>query len=187
LIVIASIHQPSTKTFEFFSKIILLSQGKTCYNGAVQDLDLHLDNLGLGITGHINPAEHILDLTNVDFSSATKDDQTRLDTIFEGWLHSEHNQQLEYDLCELRGGPVMQEVSVQHSGLVSQVTTLLHRAFIKSYRDIVAYWIRVAMYLGLAFMMGTVWLRLGSDQSNIQPFVNAIVSCHHLSHFRLDC
>jgi ABC-type multidrug transport system permease subunit len=30
------------------------------------------------------------------------------------------------------------------------------------------------MYLGLAVMMGTVWLRLGSQQVDIQPFINAI-------------
>lgn len=28
--------------------------------------------------------------------------------------------------------------------------------------------------MGLAIMMGTVWLRLSSHQSNIQPFINAI-------------
>ena len=52
--------------------------------------------------------------------------------------------------------------------------TLMHRSFIKSYRDIVAYGIRIAMYLGLAIMMGTVWLRLSPTQSNIQAFTNAI-------------
>lgn len=36
------------------------------------------------------------------------------------------------------------------------------------------YGIRIAMYLGLAIMMGTVWLRLQSDQNYIQPFINAI-------------
>jgi hypothetical protein len=72
------------------------------------------------------------------------------------------------------------------------VFSLLHRLFIKSYRDVVAYGIRVVMYLGswnnatyyflcwcdlgLAIMMGTVWLRLGTSQENIQPFINAIVS-----------
>ena len=32
------------------------------------------------------------------------------------------------------------------------------------------------MYIGLAIMMGTVWVRLGTDQSSIMPFTNAIVS-----------
>ena len=31
--------------------------------------------------------------------------------------------------------------------------------------------------LGLAIMMGTVWLRLHPSQDYIQPFINAIV-CH---------
>lgn len=53
---------------------------------------------------------------------------------------------------------------------------LLHRSWIKSYRDVVAYGIRIVMYLGLAIMMGTVWLRLHPSQDYIQPFVNAIVS-----------
>jgi ABC-type multidrug transport system permease subunit len=51
---------------------------------------------------------------------------------------------------------------------------LVHRSFIKSYRDIIAYGIRIAMYMGLAVMMGTVWLRLSPNQSNIQSFINAI-------------
>ena len=53
--------------------------------------------------------------------------------------------------------------------------TLVHRSFVKSYRDVVAYGIRIAMYTGLAIMMGTVWLRLHTEQADIQPFINAIV------------
>ncbi|OQE87112.1 hypothetical protein PENNAL_c0020G08179 [Penicillium nalgiovense] len=45
---------------------------------------------------------------------------------------------------------------------------------IDRFRDVVAYGIRIAMYLGLAIIMGTVWLRLHTSQEYIQPFVNAI-------------
>lgn len=58
----------------------------------------------------------------------------------------------------------------------STVLTLLHRSFIKSYRDVIAYGVRAGMYLGLALMMGTVWVRLGTGQEYIQPYINAIVS-----------
>jgi ABC-type multidrug transport system permease subunit len=54
------------------------------------------------------------------------------------------------------------------------VTALIHRNFIKSYRDIIAYGIRIGMYMGLAVMMGTVWLRLEASQDNLQAFTNAI-------------
>lgn len=62
------------------------------------------------------------------------------------------------------------------TGGISIVMALIHRSFIKSNRDVVAYGIRIVMYLGLAIMMGTVWLRLHTDQEYIQPFINAIVS-----------
>lgn len=34
-------------------------------------------------------------------------------------------------------------------GILSITLTLLHRSFIKSYRDVVAYGIRIVMYLGM--------------------------------------
>lgn len=52
--------------------------------------------------------------------------------------------------------------------------TLLHRSWIKSYRDVIAYGIRIAIYLGLAILMGTVFLRLKTEQVYIQPYINAI-------------
>src|SRR5262249_1543015 len=46
--------------------------------------------------------------------------------------------------------------------------------WIKAYRDIVVYGIRIVMYLGLAILMGTVFLRFQGNQNHIQPFINAI-------------
>jgi hypothetical protein len=53
---------------------------------------------------------------------------------------------------------------------------LMRRAIVKSYRDVFTYGVRYAMYLGLAIMMGTVWLRLKTTEAYIQSFINAIVS-----------
>lgn len=57
------------------------------------------------------------------------------------------------------------------------VPVLMFRSFIKSYRDIVPYGIRGAMYMVLAFVLGTIWLRLTPAQQNTQTFVNAIFFC----------
>lgn len=173
---IASIHQPSTKTFELFSKVMLLSQGKTCYFGTTKDIKPFFESIGMAIVGHVNPAEHILDITNVDFTKCHMEDQARLDNIFESWGISQQSRQLEYNIDQLAGTCLRIGESTSRPSMPSQVVTLLHRAFIKSYRDVVAYWIRLAMYMGLAMMMGTVWLRLDTDQRSIQAFVNAIVS-----------
>ena len=93
---------------------------------------------------------------------------------------------------------VLHETAEKKPSPPSLVMTLLHRSFIKSYRDVVAYGIRFAMYFGkqprgggsfalecwvptanpcvtgLAVMMGTVWLRLSAEQASIIPFTNAI-------------
>lgn len=58
--------------------------------------------------------------------------------------------------------------------MLRQIGILTSRNFIKSRRDLLVYYARIIMYLGLAIMMGTVWLRLSSSQNSIQPFINAI-------------
>ncbi|KAF2172801.1 hypothetical protein M409DRAFT_16761 [Zasmidium cellare ATCC 36951] len=172
LIVIASIHQPSTKTLELFSKVTLLSKGKTCFYGGVSEVDQYFRGLGMEIPHLTNPSEHMLDLTNVDFGS--EEAQTRLDIIFEGWKNSERPHDLANEIKALSSHQAQVTPVAARPPFFSQVLTLLRRAFIKSYRDLVCYWVRVAMYMGLAIMMGTVWLRLSPTQEHIQPFINAI-------------
>ncbi|KEF61061.1 uncharacterized protein A1O9_02626 [Exophiala aquamarina CBS 119918] len=177
LIVIASIHQPSTTTFELFDKLLLLSHGKTCYFGPVQEVDAYFGNVA-PIPMHTNPAEFLLDLVNTDFTDnpSGKVDLARIQSC---WTDSAMSQSLETELFAekpTRGGPLELESSRgRGNGLQLDLpVTLLHRNFIKSYRDLLAYGTRVAMYTGLAILMGTVWLRLDYTQSSIQPFINAL-------------
>ena len=46
VLVIASIHQPSTTTFELFDKLMLLSRGKMVYNGSVVGVREYFSGLG---------------------------------------------------------------------------------------------------------------------------------------------
>jgi hypothetical protein len=174
--VIASIHQPSTSTFHLFDKLLLLSGGKSHYFGPVEDVRLHFESIGQPIPMYTNPAEYLLELMNVDFSSDGSV-HSRLDDIHKAWVQSPRSIELSEQLA----------VSVQNSYPLPTFTPskrnfpiilmiLVHRSFIKSYRDVVAYGIRIAMYAGLAILMGTVWLRLRNDQDDIQPYINAVVS-----------
>ncbi|CAD0113876.1 unnamed protein product [Aureobasidium uvarum] len=176
LIVVASIHQPSAATFKLFGKLLLLSQGQTCYFGPVPDVAPYFASLAMPVPDLMNPSEHILDLTNTDFDS--EDDEgnitaQRLLTIQSAWKahgNTQNRVSSRLEKSETLAGS-------QGPGLAHDLgipITLLHRLFLKSYRDIVTYWIRVAMYMGLAVMMGTVWLRLSTIQKDIQSFVNAL-------------
>lgn len=176
IIVIASIHQPSTRTFNLFDKAILLSQGKVCFGGPLSIIGQYLQGIGHPMPVHINPAEYMLDLVNVDFASDEVEAEHRLSQIVELWSEPARRP-LESQNLAASFDPTAHSISLPPLTKRSQLLipiTLLHRNWIKSYRDVLMYGIRIAMYLGLAIMMGTVWLRLKSDQEYIQPYINAI-------------
>lgn len=151
----------------------------------MSDVEPHFESLGLPVPLHTNPAEFLLDLVNADFSGGGSAPQ-RLDEMQRAWAASDRASQLSAAVAAAEergggGGPEAEAALLASAGTgerrprwVGRTATLLHRSFVKSYRDVVAYGIRLAMYTGLAVMMGTVWLRLSTEQSSIIPLTNAI-------------
>ncbi|KAE8163758.1 P-loop containing nucleoside triphosphate hydrolase protein [Aspergillus tamarii] len=172
LIIIASIHQPSTTTFQLFDSLLLLSGGKTCYFGPVSNVPSYFEKIGYPVPSNTNPAEYLLDAVSSDF--AVHEDQ--VEKIQTAWTQSAEYTALskQPQSAEEKGGKAMNIDELSRPSIPRITMSLLHRLFIKSYRDVVAYGIRIVMYLGLAIMMGTVWLRLHTSQEYIQPFINAI-------------
>ncbi|KIV78466.1 hypothetical protein PV11_10181 [Exophiala sideris] len=175
LIVIASIHQPSTTTFQLFDQLMLLSRGKTCYFGPASGVEAYFARIGHVIPLHTNPAEFLLDLVNSDFVHGGDFAEGRLQHVHDSWTASDEQNALEASIANCRDKDVgTASLPTVRNNAVHTSYVLLHRNFIKSYRDLIAYGTRVAMYFGLAIMMGTVWLRLSYNQTSIQPFINAI-------------
>ncbi|KAL8816231.1 MAG: hypothetical protein Q9223_004726 [Gallowayella weberi] len=177
LIVIASIHQPSTATFDLFDKLLLLSAGQTCYFGSVSSTRAYMEARGSPIPPYVNPAEFLLDFTSSDFADDSHEANANIARLHADWRGSADAETLasSIDLSTAeKPDPALLKGSKFHASLFTIILALLHRSFIKSYRDVVAYGIRFAMYIGLAIMMGTVWLRLPETQSSIGPFTNAI-------------
>lgn len=186
LIVIASIHQPSTSTFNLFDKLLLLSQGKTQYLGPIDQIADYYAQIGHTIPPYTNVAEFLLELVNIDFAYDSTAAQKKMEYLHHTWERSLQREALSAEIAavEHESSHHRSNVQLEHAhakpGTASVVLTLIHRSFIKSYRDVVAYGIRIAMYLGLAVMMGTVWLRLSTDQSSIIPITNGIVSTSYI-------
>ncbi|CAI7566531.1 unnamed protein product [Penicillium manginii] len=162
-----------------FDKLLLLSSGRTCYFGPLTGIDAYFRGIGHPIPSNTNPAEFLLDIVSSDFGNAKDVAQERVQLIQNSWAQSQEADAISrqvLDRVSMTGkdeGKVNVE-DMARPGPVRITGALLHRSFIKSYRDVVAYGIRIVMYLGLAIMMGTVWLRLQPTQESIQPFVNAI-------------
>jgi ABC-type multidrug transport system permease subunit len=176
LIIIASIHQPSTSTYRLFDKVALLSLGKTCYFGPVSRAEEYFARCGYTMELAMNPAEFFLDLINIDLDR-DGEIRKRADDIIEKWSNSTENNLLVasiQDATSDASAEGLNHFALAKPNPVTVLITLLHRSWIKSYRDIVVYEIRIAMYLGLAILMGTVFLRFQESQEYIQPYINAI-------------
>lgn len=189
MIVVASIHQPSTSTLLLFDNVLLLSQGQTVYYGPPTQILSYFSSLGHSPPQMMSPAEFMLELTNVDFM---RNDNAvgQLENLVKEWSSSEESKILERNLDSVPNSEehlaASQSITRRYPrGVFMQSVILLHRMALvqpiyhpcsqkKSYRDPLAYFVRVSMYLGLAILMGTAWLRLSYSQENIQNFMNAL-------------
>lgn len=160
IIVIASIHQPSTKTFNLFSHLILLSRGRTVYSGKIDKVQNHFKNQGLSIPAHENPAEFLVDVCNLDFQRELHDGDgdpvERVERLIAAHAASsladdDQAPKTNDENAHVTGSGYWRGASssTKHTnGVFRQTLVLLHRLWIKSYRDPLPYWIRVIMYLG---------------------------------------
>jgi hypothetical protein len=178
LIVVCSIHQPSTSTFQLFDKILLLSQGKTCYFGPLSEVRPYFNSLGHQMSLYTNPAEFLLDLVNIEFARNLMHAQDVLTTIQERWAQTceERAPQIKNsDTVNSRYPYPPSNSTIAKPSRLQVYQVVLRRSWIKSRRDILVYWVRFFMYMGLAILTGTVWLRLPATQDKIQAFANCIL------------
>jgi ABC-type multidrug transport system ATPase subunit len=144
LIVIASIHQPSTSTFNVFDKVFLLAKGRMCYGGPLKELAPHFQSLGFDLPPNTNPAEWILELVDTDFASNKAEGTIRHRQIVDGW-ETAKRQIVAEAVHEKTDLGLQLPISSTRTRLYQPIY-LLQRSWIKSYRDLIAYWIRVGMY-----------------------------------------
>lgn len=120
----------------------------------MSDVDGYFQSIGHPIPGSTNPAEFLLDVVSSDFGNAKGVAQDRVQDIQQKWADSEEETNImrrvadRTRLIEKNGDKVDVE-DIARPGSIRITAALLHRSFIKSYRDVVAYGIRIVMYLGM--------------------------------------
>ncbi len=171
-------------TYGLFDKLLLLSGGKTCYCGDATGAQAYFGGIGHPMPNLTNPADFMLRLTNVDFERDT--DAARrthrpaarcVDGLVVVVALQIGGVDIEVQQPAVARGRRGRRGGERNGGsrLVATTVTLLHRSWIKSRRDVLVYGLRFGMYLGLAILIGTVWLRLPPAQGNIQPYSNCIL------------
>lgn len=132
---------------------MLLSAGRTCYFGPLAGIDGYFREIGHPIPGSTNPAEFLLDIVSSDFGNAKEVAQERVQLIQHSWAQSMEADAISRQIFDRFSVAEKDESRVDvedivRPGSIRITGALLHRSFIKSYRDVVAYGIRIVMYLG---------------------------------------
>jgi ABC-type multidrug transport system ATPase subunit/ABC-type multidrug transport system permease subunit len=158
--VVATIHQPSVKVFELFDDLLILAYGDPVYFGTAGNLERHMNSLGYQVPPHETAAEFVLDLINADFAD---DPEPAKEQIRE--ISARSMQQCPIPAAQTGYGTLHTSWG---AGFCSQLIVLLKRGFVNAVRNWVYYWARIAMFLALALLAGTVWFDLGNSFASVQ-------------------
>jgi len=172
--VILAVHQPSSKIFHLFDRLLLLSDGQTAYFGYAADTISHFTSLNLHISPNYNPADFILE--------QLKSEKSKLLTGWTNHLNSNFNVKItsaKMDLNDFNGNEIELLNQGNHRGsnesLISswptsfrtQVQILAVRNF-KEARPRILSKLNWTQALALAIMAGLVWLKTDRREENIQ-------------------
>ena len=69
--IVTTIHQPSSRMFHMFDKLVLLSEGYPLYSGYASEAIQYFDSLSIAPQLAMNPAEFLLDLATGVVSDIT--------------------------------------------------------------------------------------------------------------------
>ncbi|OMJ26823.1 ATP-binding cassette sub-family G member 2 [Smittium culicis] len=87
LISISSIHQPNSKTFYNFDKVILMAPGGLVYFGSTEDSLEYFESIGYVCPGHENPADYFIDIMTIDYENEDnyKESLAKVEHLKKSW------------------------------------------------------------------------------------------------------
>ncbi|KAK0539385.1 hypothetical protein OC835_001134 [Tilletia horrida] len=192
--VVCTIHSPNWETFSLFEKVLLLARGKTMYFGAVSELTPYMASLGHPCPTHSNPADHAIMLISTDFQNtderSARDElhaaetgavvaRGNLEQLADAYrryaeehahamaLSGQHDPVHPSDGILVSHGSRSKAVSSGIKSILAQTMTLTQRNLLNYRRNILAYGIRLGMYIGMGVMMAAVWTHLPQIDSRI--------------------
>ncbi|XXG42862.1 hypothetical protein AAC387_Pa01g3035 [Persea americana] len=179
--VVMTVHQPSSRLFYMFERILVVSDGHTIYWGkGAQVLD-YFSSIGHTPSLIMNPADFLLDLANGVSSCGSKGDRTSvLKQALVAAYDDNIRNKLEEDLQDISDSSVGTHVHGNEIGRWAttwsdQFVALLQRDM-KEKKHQAFSPLRIVRILAVAFLMGLLWWRSGvinlRDQTGLLMFTS---------------
>ncbi|KAJ1559347.1 hypothetical protein HK405_010982, partial [Cladochytrium tenue] len=180
MIVVATIHQPNFETLSLFSSLLLLAEGQVMFNGPIDSMAEYFEAFGAPIPRFFNPADHAIDLVNSDFELNSKSNVKQTVAMLSQFARERYA--AEHDIIrsafhEAVTQPLAHNRSKHRSYFFQHTVILSHRILLTYCRNLIAYGVRIGMYIGMGLMMALIWVRLGNASST----VNDRLSVHFFS------
>lgn len=183
--VITAIHQPRASILEMFDTITLLSEGEVCYSGPAGDkMTSFFATVGYPCPAKgVNPAEFLLDLISIDYSSpnSEKESRERVTTIQQAFSKSSYADDIFASIDKLKNKPPSQRQIKGHGEALNRCTsfgdrlrlgtmkarTLLKRAWRTILRDKSLNIARFASSTFSALLFGAIYYKLGKGAGTV--------------------
>lgn len=148
MIVLASIHQPNFEVLSLFDKVLVLANGSAVFSGPPSNIAPFCRDIGHPIATYSNPADHIINLINADFDLENQTILARIDA-----MRQLNEKQSSSPTLPVNTVPRAKTESSAPSRTSAHFVVLCERALLNYSRNLLAYGIRGAMYVGMAVMM----------------------------------
>ena len=177
LIILCTIHQPSTKIYNAFDQVMILSKGREAFSGDVGDAIPYFDSIGYPCPPATNPAEFFLDLVNADFS-----DEAAVDNILDTWEekrpeagHSSHHKK-GFGRSDTNESDVQEGVAEGYqTNLMNEITIMFRRCGLLIVRDPILYIGRCLIFFFSCLIFSFVYWRAREytqDQAQNKMWIN---------------
>jgi hypothetical protein len=164
--VVLAVHQPSSKIFHLFDRLLLLSDGQTAYFGQASDVISHFTTLNLNISPNYNPADFILEQLKTEKEKILKGWVNHVDTTFHLQITSSKS-----DLNDFNGNETLRRsndslVSTWPTSFFTQIRVLAARNFLEARPRILSKlnWLQTLL---LAIMAGLAWFKTERKEETI--------------------
>ncbi len=179
--VVASIHQPRGAIWALFDDVLLLSEGGLpLYAGPAAEAVAHLTAQGCACPPGSNPAEFLLDVAAVDYSSpeAEGESRQRVARLAAAWAaRSAAASRTPAAPAASAAGAALPLALPPPLPWWAQFRLLLQRAWRQATRDKAAFRARLISSLSSAAVFASVFWRLGTSQAAIQSRLGLLQVC----------
>jgi len=178
--VVASLHNPSVEVFGMAHRLCLLATGRVVYFGPPAGAaDYFAAAAGRPLAPHRSVPEALLRAVNPEFGG-----RSSVDRLCYVWAASKERAALVAEgdaaaaVAAAATGAPRVGASVRPYAYAlpwaAQVAHLAHRVGLDALRNPAIIWLRFAMYLALAVLIGLAWLRVPTSADRIQDILGAL-------------